>query len=129
MTRKNKIMVVVVGLVLFVFHHPGWPQYFPDPDTAGKIRVATQYVTLVGKIGFDKRLGGYYLKNNPRYKFGDKRILNQNYEVLEKWRGRGKTVTIQGKVDPKNWMATHLFIERLNGEPYQGIHPPLVIPR
>ncbi|MGA9756706.1 MAG: hypothetical protein WBV23_16350 [Desulfobaccales bacterium] len=37
-----------------------------------------------------------------------------------------RAVTIQGRVDPANFLATHIVIDRINGRPYRGTHAPLV---
>ncbi len=106
---------------------PGRAQiYVPDPEVLGKIRTATQKVTLGAKIGYAKERGGYYVKNNSRFRTGDKIILNQNYEILKKMARLGQPVAIEGRVNPADFFASHIFIERLNGKPYQGRHAPLV---
>ena len=64
-------------------------RYITDPDVYGKIRGACQPVTLVARIGNNRDLGGYFVRNNPRYGFGNKVILNQKYEVLGKIARRG----------------------------------------
>ncbi len=101
-------------------------QYVPDPDVYGKIKGAYQPIGLVGRIGYSKDRGGYYIRNNPRYGFGDKVILNQNYEVLGRLARRGKIVTISGRVSPLEFRANHVFIEAINGRPYRGKQAPLV---
>jgi len=116
-------------LALIAFPALSWAQpYIPDPDVYGKIASATQPVTLMGKIGYDKNHGGYYLKNNPQYNFGNKVILNQDHGKLEKLHKRGKIASIQGKVDPREIFAHHLFIERINGKKYTGKQAPLIRP-
>jgi hypothetical protein len=94
----------------------------PDPDTGPKIRAATQPITLVAPIGYSPKRGGYYVMDNPRCQSGAKVIPNQNYRILKSWRRSGRAVTIQGRVDPANFLATHIVI----GRPYRGTHAPLV---
>ena len=101
-------------------------QYVPDPDVYGKIKGAYQPIGLVAKIGYAKDQGGYFIKNNPRYGFGNKVILNQNYEVLSRLARRGKFVTISGRVSPLEFRATHVYLESIDGRPYYGRHAPLV---
>lgn len=98
----------------------------PDPDTGPKLQAATQPVTLVARIGYALKRGGYYVMDNPRRQSGAKVILNQNYQVLKSWRRSGQAVTIQGRVDPANFLATHIVIDQINGRPYRGTHAPLV---
>ena len=123
-----KIRLSLLSLLLvLVLAGPGLAQQFiPDPDVYGKIKGAYQPITLKTRIGYAKDQGGYYLKNNPKYGFGSKMILNQNFEVLEKLVRRGKTHTISGKVSPLEFRANHVFIESIDGKPYQGKHAPLV---
>ncbi len=81
---------------------------------------------LVGRIGYSLKRGGYYVMDNPRRQSGAKFILNQNYRVLKSWHRRGRAVTIQGRVDPANFLATHIVIDWINGRPYRGTHAPLM---
>ena len=101
-------------------------KYLPDPDVLNKIKACTQEVTLIGKIGYSPRHGGYYIKNNPRYGFGDKVILNQNFDVLKKLARSGRTVTLRGRVNPTDLLAHYLFLESIDGRSYHGRQAPLV---
>ncbi len=124
--RKVRISLLFLLLVL-VLAGTGLAQpYVPDPDVYGKIKGAYQPITLKARIGYAKDQGGYFIKNNPRYGFGNKMILNQNFGVLEKLVRRGKTHTFYGKVSPLEFRANHVFIESIDGKPYQGKHAPLV---
>ena len=80
----------------------------------------------MARIGYSKNHGGYYIRNNPRYGFGNKVILNQNFEVLGRLARRGKTVTISGRVSPLEFRANHVFIEAIDGRAYLGRQAPLV---
>ena len=114
-------------LLVLVLAGPGLAQqYIPDPDVYGKIKGAYQPIRLVAKIGYAKDQGGYFIKNNPRYGFGNKLILNQNYEALGRLARRGKFVTLSGRVSPIEFRANHVFIEAIDGRPYHGRHAPLV---
>ncbi len=125
MIRRSALLLVLV--VLLIFSGQALAQnYVPDPDVYAKIRACTQDVTLIGRIGYSPRRGGYYLENNPRYGFGNKEILNQNYQVLKKVARSGKMVTIRGKVSPTDIRARHLLITSIDGRRYQGRQAPLV---
>ncbi len=123
-----KIRLSLLSLLLvLVLAGPGLAQpYVPDPDVYGKIKGAYQPIGLVAKIGYAKDQGGYFIKNNPRYGFGNKVILNQNYEVLGRLARRGKFVTISGRVSPIEFRANHVYIEAIDGRPYHGRRAPLV---
>ncbi len=123
-----KIRILLLSLVIVLAHY-GVAQaqrYIPDPDVYGKIRGAYQPVTLVARIGYNRDLGGYFIRNNPSYGFGNKVILNQNYEVLGKIARRGRYVTICARVSPVEFRAGHLDLETIDGRPYHGRHAPLV---
>ena len=123
-----KIRLSLLSLLLvLVLAGPGLAQQFiPDPDVYGKIKGAYQPITLTAKIGYAKDQGGYFIKNNPRYGFGNKVILNQNYEVLGRLARRGKFVTLSGRVSPLEFRASHVYLESIDGRPYHGRHAPLV---
>ena len=124
--RKIRISLLVLLLVLVLVDLCQAQPYVPDPDVYGKIKGAYQPIGLVAKIGYAKDQGGYFIKNNPRYGFGNKVILNQNYELLGRLARRGKFVTISGRVSPLEFRANHVFIEALDGRPYHGRRAPLV---
>ncbi len=97
-----KIRILLLSLVLVLAHY-GVAQaqrYIPDPDVYGKVRGAYQPITLVAHIGYNRDLGGYFVRNNPSYGFGNKVILNQNYEVLGRIARRGRYVTSSGGSAP-----------------------------
>jgi hypothetical protein len=100
-------------------------KYGPDPGAPAMLQAATQPITLAARIGYSLKHGGYYVMNNPGLQSGNKTILNQNYKILKGWHRSKRTVTIQGRVDPKNLLATFVVIDRINGKPYHGSHPPL----
>jgi hypothetical protein len=101
-------------------------KYGPDPDTPAKLRAATRPITLKPGIGYSLKHGGYYVMNNPKLESGNTTILNQNYKVLTGWRRSRRAVTIQGRVDPTNLLATFIVIDLINGRAYHGSHAPLV---
>ena len=72
-------------------------------------------VTLTGKIGYMKNLGGYFFngENPPE----ESMIVNQNKAVLEKLFKSQKTVTVIGHY---TLGPDHLFIEKIDGKPYKG---------
>lgn len=124
--RKIRISLLTLAMLLILTTICQAQQYVPDPEVYGKIKGAYQPIGLVAKIGYAKDQGGYFIKNNPRYGFGNKVILNQNYEVLSRLARRGKFVTISGRVSPIEFRATHVYIESIDGRPYRGRHAPLV---
>jgi len=124
--RRLRISLLSLALFLLFTGLGRADPYLPDPDVHGKIKGAYQPITLVAKIGYAKHHGGYYIKNNPRYGFGNKVILNQNFEVLGKMSRRGKYHTIRGRVSPLEFRAAHVFIESIDDRPYHGRHAPLV---
>lgn len=71
--------------------------------------------TVKGKIGYMKNLGGYIVQgeNPPDELF----IVNQDPKLLEDLMKSGKTVTIEGHYTIG---ADHLFIEKIDGQPYRG---------
>ena len=70
-------------------------------------------MTLRGKIGYMKEMGGYYLYGTPE----GYRIENQNEKFLGEFAKRGKTVTVKGRVSVNSGFLT---IETIDGKPYQG---------
>jgi hypothetical protein len=124
--RKICISLLTLLLVLGFAGAVLAQKYVPDPDVYSKIKGAYQPIGLVAGIGYNRDLGGYFIKNNPRYGFGNKIILNQNYEVLSRLARRGKVVTISCRVSPIEFRASHVYIEAIDGRPYHGRHAPLV---
>ncbi len=101
-------------------------KYVPDPDAGHKLRSATQPITLVARIGHSLNHGGYYVMNNPQRQSGNKTIVNQNYKTLKTLSRQGRAVTIQGRVNPLDFLANYIVIDRIDGRPYHGNHAPLV---
>ncbi|MGQ9919861.1 MAG: hypothetical protein ACUVRZ_00870 [Desulfobacca sp.] len=100
-------------------------QYIPDPDVQGKINDARQRLSLTGRIAYAQELGGYFLQSG---KAGNKIILNQNYERLQEIARSRREVKIQGRINPLDVKARHIFIETIDGKPYHGDKAPLVKP-
>ena len=123
---KIRLALLSLTLLLVLAGRGQAQQYVPDPDVYGKIRGAYQPIALTARIGYSRGLGGYYIRNNPRYGFGHKIILNQNYEILRRLAKSGRYVTIAGRVSPIEFRANHVFIEAINGRPYHGRKAPLV---
>src|SRR3974390_3003727 len=119
---KGKIFLIAAIFLLVA--GTAWAQLIPDPDVQGKIRDASQPITLQGRIAYHE-LGGYVLQADQA---GDKIILNQNYEVLKKMAKHRQKVTIQGKTNPLDISARYIFIQLINGKPYHGDKAPLVKP-
>ncbi len=124
--RKLGIALTTAALMMILASLCLAQPYIPDPDVYGKIKGAYQPITLTARIGYSKARGGYFIVNNPRYGFGNKVILNQNYEVLAKLARQGRYHTFYGKVSPMEFRAGHVFIEAIDGKPYHGRRAPLV---
>ncbi|MCL4502122.1 MAG: hypothetical protein M1438_09725 [Deltaproteobacteria bacterium] len=124
--RKISISLLFLLLMLGLAGTAFAQKYIPDPDVYSKIKGAYQPIGLLARIGYNRDFGGYFIKNNPRYGFGNKIILNQNPAVLGGLARRGKYVTISGRVSPIEFRATHVYIEAIDGHPYHGRQAPLV---
>jgi hypothetical protein len=123
----NQKTLLLTAVILLAFAGIALAQkYLPDPEVLNKIKACTQEVTLIGKIGYALKHGGYYVKNNPRHGFGDKVILNQNPKVLKELASSGRTVTLRGRVSPTDFLAHYLFLESVGGRSYHGRRAPLV---
>ncbi len=120
-----KIRLLLVALILAMFTTAAWAQLIPDPDIQGKINDARQEISLTGKIAYAKEFGGYFFQAGMA---GEKIILNQNYETLKKLAQSRTEVKIQGRINPVDIKARHIFIEKIDGKPYQGDKAPLVKP-
>jgi hypothetical protein len=120
---KLKLLMVVAFLALGI--STAWAEFIPDPDVQGKISDARQEISFTGKIAYAKELGGYFLQTD---KAGNKVILNQNYEALKKLAQGRKQATFQGRINPVDIKARHIFIEKIDGKAYQGDKSPLVKP-
>ncbi len=116
---------ILVALLLVFASGAGAEQLIPDPDVQGKIDDARQDITLNGKIAYSKEFGGYFFHAGSA---GDKIILNQNYEVLKQLAQSRKDVKIQGRINPVDFKARHIFIEKIDGKAYKGDKAPLVKP-
>lgn len=125
MRQIRVFLTSLIFLLLFPSLSPA-QSYIPDPEVYSRIRGAYQPIGLVAKIGYAKDRGGYYIKNNPRYGFGDKVILNQNFTVLSRLARRNRYVTISARVSPLELRADHVYIEAIDGRPYHGRQAPLV---
>jgi hypothetical protein len=124
MMRQVTILMVVV-LVALAASSALAQQYIPDPDVRGKINDARQRLTLTGRIAYAQELGGYFLQSG---RAGNKIILNQNYPVLKEIAQSRREVKVQGRVNPVDIKARHIFIETIDGQPYKGDQAPLVKP-
>ena len=72
-------------------------------------------VTVKGKIDYMKNFGGYYVTSDDPP--GEYFIVNQNQKLLEQLFKNRKAITIDGHFTIG---ADHLFIERIDGQPYTG---------
>ena len=88
-----------------------------SPKQGGEVSAEQQAekFTIKGKIGFLKKLGGYYVEAvEPPSTI---MIDNQNPPVLKKLKKSGKTVTIEGR---QTYGADHMVIEKIDGKKYSG---------
>jgi hypothetical protein len=120
-----KLKLLLMSAVIVFCTSPAWAQFIPDPDVQGKIKDARQEISLTGKIAYSKELGGYFLQAGMA---GNKVILNQNYEALKKFSKGRKDVNVQGRMNPLDIKARHIYIEKIDGKPYHGDKAPLVKP-
>jgi hypothetical protein len=72
-------------------------------------------ITVSGKILYMKAYGGYFVQGEvPARMFF---IVNENPKILEELFKSKKTITIEGLLTIG---ADHLFIEKIDGQTYQG---------
>ncbi len=121
----KRVTTAFLVLVLTLAASSVWAQFIPDPDVQGKINDARQRVSLTGRIAYAQELGGYFLQSG---KAGNKIILNQDYDTLKGLAQSRRQVKVQGRVNPADIKARHIFIETLDGQPYRGDKAPLVKP-
>ena len=77
-------------------------------------------ITIRGKIALNNARGGLYVDGDDPY--GPFLIVNKNPKVLGELLDSGNLVTIEGRL---TMGATWLFIERIDGRPYQGEEEPV----
>jgi hypothetical protein len=76
-------------------------------------------ITITGKIDHLDSMGGYFIQGQkPPEVFI---ILNQNPQVLGKLVKSGQVVKIEAKVE----QGDNIYIEQIDGKPYQGKQKPL----
>ena len=122
----TKLRLLILAAVLLVFTSSvEAQQLIPDPDVGPKIADCRQDITLTGKIAYSKEFGGYFFQAGSA---GEKVILNQNYDTLKDLAQSRKDVKIQGRINPVDFKARHIFIEKIDGKPYHGDKAPLVKP-
>lgn len=121
----KRVTTLLLTIVLAAWVGSAEAQYIPDPDVQGKINDARQRLTLTGRIAYAQELGGYFLQSG---KAGNKVILNQNHATLKELAQSRRQVQIQGRVNPLDVTARHIFIETIDGKPYSGDKAPLVKP-
>ncbi len=106
--KKGAIQIIVLSLLFlgFMTGHILEAQCV-DPAKAEK-------ETIKGTIGFNERLGGYFIQGQEPG--GEFFIVNQNKAVLKKLKDKGDPLTIQGHTDDKG--AEFFFIETIDGKKY-----------
>jgi hypothetical protein len=122
MVKRNIFLLVAILLLFAGTVHAA--QLIPDPDVQGKIRDASQPITLEGRIIY-RQVGGYLLQTD---RAGDKIILNQNYKVLKKLAKERRKVKVEGKINPLDISARYIFLDVINGNSYHGDKAPMVKP-
>ena len=109
----RKIRLLEISLSLLIIGAVACSGVSQQPTATPKIEGTK--TTVKGKIGYMKNLGGYFVRgeNPPDELF----IVNQDPKLLEDLMKSGKTVTIEGHYTIG---ADHLFIEKIDGQPYRG---------
>jgi len=108
----KRLTVVGIVLCLSIF---ALAAFSVAAEKAAPQKADEPKVTLTGKIGYMKNLGGYFLKGeNPPE---ESMIVNQNKNVLDTLFKSQKTITVVGHYTIG---ADHLFIEKIDGKPYKG---------
>lgn len=107
---------VISGLLMLVLCAGAYAQVQPQKQgggvSAGK---QTETFTVKGKIGYLKKLGGYYVESvEPPSTI---MIDNQNPPVLKKLKKSGTIVTIEGR---QTYGADHMVIDKIDGKKYSG---------
>lgn len=118
-------LLFLATLLVIVTSSAGAEQFIADPDVQGKINDSRQDISLAGKIAYAKELGGYFFQTDAA---GNKIILNQNYTTLKQLAQGRQAVKIQGRINPVDIKARHIFIEKIDGKAYHGDKAPLVRP-
>jgi hypothetical protein len=115
MNIKGLTRIILVLCVLTAFAAVACAQRPAQSPSSGAMKLEGTKVTIKGKIGYMKNISGYVVQGEapPDQLF----IVNQDPKLLEALMKSGKTVTIEGHYTIG---ADHLFIEKIDGKPYQG---------
>jgi hypothetical protein len=115
---KRQLADLILALLLIAFIASGAFAVEPAPGPAGTPGIEKgQPLIVKGKVAFAKGLGGYYLNGeDPK---GELMIVNQIPTLLEGLLKSDKMVVIDGRLRG----ADFLFIEKIDGKPYQGEPP------
>ena len=112
---KKKISVLMLCIMFAAcLASPGFTKDQPtNPVTTPQMEQG-QPIVVKGKVEFAQRLGGYFI--NGLDPAGEFMIVNQNPALLKDMSKSKKNVTIDGHLRG----ADFLFIEEIDGRPYQG---------
>lgn len=115
MSIKRLAPIVMVLSVISVFATVGCAQRPTQTPSTGVMKLEGTKVTVKGKIDYMKNSGVYIVRGEapPDELF----IVNEDPKLLENLMKSGKTVTIDGHYTIG---ADHLFIEKIDGQPYVG---------
>jgi hypothetical protein len=116
MTSKKVLSYLVLSmLAVFLLGNLVLAQVSAKDQPAPASPTGGPQTTIQGKILFMKSSGGYIvISQSPHEEY---KIINENPKVLAELAQKGKPVTIEGRL-PRG--AYLLFIEKINGNKYQG---------
>ncbi len=112
--RKSLCLSVLVVLTIF-----GCSQMSTQNQGIINVNPEGSNITIKGQIDYNNALGGYFVKGEEPG--GEYFIMNENPKSLEPLFKSGKTLIIEGRIVRG---AEYLFIEKIDGHPYQGEEKP-----
>jgi hypothetical protein len=115
MNIKKLTRIVLILSVIALSGGVGCAQRQAQVQGAASSTPEGPKMTVKGSIEYNRSLGGYFVHGlEPG---GELFIVNQNPAVLEGLLKSSKVVTIEGRIVRG---AEYLFIEKIDGQPYQG---------
>jgi hypothetical protein len=105
--KKRILMYLIAAFSLICFAaHNGLSE-------TGSASPKAQKIIVKGKIDYDERFGGYYIRgeNPPSQLF----IVNPDSKKLEELKKRDANVQIEGRL---TMGADHINIDKINGQKY-----------
>ncbi len=119
MKKRSLILILLVFAIVVWIAPLSCAQRQPTIQGSGTAVPDGQKITVKGKIDYWKNANDYVLIGEapPRTYF----IMNQDRKLMEELFKSGKTVTLEGR---RTSGADNLFIEKIDGQPYQGAKDP-----